>query len=158
MQESSLTSSGEILIFIIGGFLFVLGGLITARIVRPSRPNEQKLTTYESGEEPLGSAWGRVNVRFYILAIIFLLFEVEIVFLFPWSTVFGSKELIQNTNGQWGWFSLTEMFVFVGILVLGLVYAWKKGFLDWPKPNIKTKEFKSHVPSDLYDQVNERYK
>lgn len=149
---------GEILIFIIGGLLFVIGGLITAKIIRPSRPNEQKLTTYESGEEPLGNAWGRVNVRFYLMAIIFLLFEVEIVFLFPWASIFGSKELIEQTGGLWGWFSLVEMFVFISILALGLAYAWVKGYLDWPKPEIEINEFQSPVPSSLYDKVNERYK
>lgn len=158
MEESGLSSFGEILIFIIGGFLFVIGGLITAKIIRPSRPNEQKLTTYESGEEPLGSAWGRVNVRFYLIAIIFLLFEVEIVFLFPWASVFGSKVLIDQTDGLWGWFSLVEMFIFIAILSLGLAYAWAKGYLDWPKPEIETKEYKSPIPSTLYDQINERYK
>ena len=158
MEETGLSEFGEILIFIIGGLLFIIGGLITAKIIRPDRPNEQKLTTYESGEEPLGSAWGRANVRFYLMAIIFLLFEVEIVFLFPWATVFGSKELVESTDGLWGWFSLTEMFIFISILALGLAYAWVKGYLNWPKPEIKVKEYKSHIPSDLYDQVNNRYK
>jgi len=158
MEESSLSPFGEILIFIIGGLLFVIGGLVTAKIIRPSRPNEQKLTTYESGEEPLGNAWGRVNVRFYLMAIIFLLFEVEIVFLFPWASIFGSKELIEQTDGLWGWFSLIEMFVFISVLALGLAYAWVKGYLDWPKPEIEINEFQSPVPSSLYDKVNERYK
>lgn len=158
MEESILSPFGEILIFIIGGFIFIAGGLITAKIIRPSRPNEQKLTTYESGEEPLGNAWGRVNIRFYLIAIIFLLFEVEIVFLFPWASVFGSKALIDQTNGLWGWFSLVEMFIFIAILSLGLAYAWAKGYLDWPKTEIQTKEYKSPVPSILYDKVNELYK
>lgn len=158
MESTGLSAFGEILIFIIGGAIFIAGGLITAKIIRPDRPNEQKLTTYESGEEPLGSAWGRVNVRFYLLAIIFLLFEVEIVFLFPWATVFGSKELIDQTDGLWGWFSLTEMFIFIAILALGLAYAWVKGYLDWPKPEIETKKYESPVPADLYDKVNDQYK
>lgn len=158
MEEAVLSPFGEILIFIIGGLVFIIGGLITAKIIRPDRPNAQKLTTYESGEEPLGSAWGRVNIRFYLLAIIFLLFEVEIVFLFPWASVFGSKELIETTDGLWGWFSLTEMFVFILILALGLAYAWVKGYLDWPKPEVTTKEYESPVPSSMYDRINDQYK
>mgnify|MGYP001801496780 CR=1 FL=1 len=147
----------DIIIFIFGSLAFLLGGLFTSWILRPKRPNDQKLSTYESGEEPLGSARGRVNARFYLIALIFLLFEVEIIFLFPWSTVFGNKELIDATNGLWGWFALTEMFVFIGILGLGLAYVWKKGHLDWPKSETKVSDFKSPVPAKLYEKVNRKY-
>ena len=152
-----MSEYGEILLFIIGGMLFLAGGLFTNYILRPSRPNDQKLTTYESGEEPIGSARGRVNTRFYIIALIFLLFEVEIIFLFPWATVFGNKEKIEATGGLWGWFSLIEMFVFIGILALGLAYVWVKGHLDWPKIEVPKNEFKSHVPAKLYDDINKKY-
>lgn len=147
----------DILVFIGVGLAFIAGGLVTSWLIRPHRPNDQKLTTYESGEEPLGAARGRVNVRFYIVALVFLLFEVEIIFLFPWALVFSDKELIQSTSGLWGWFSLVEMFIFIGILGLGLAYVWKKGFLDWPKPETQTSEFKSPVPSSLYDTINTKY-
>ena len=145
------------MIFLIAGLVFILGGLITAWLIRPSRPNPEKLSTYESGEQPLGSAWVRFPIRFYLVAIIFLLFEVEIIFVFPWATVFGQAELIQQTDGLWGWFAIVEMFLFIGILALGLAYAWAKGFLDWPKPDIKQDEFQSHIPKGLYDKVNEKY-
>lgn len=152
-----MSAYGEILLYIIGGILFLAGGLFTNYILRPSRPNPQKLTTYESGEEPIGSARGRVNTRFYIIALIFLLFEVEIIFLFPWATVFGNKDRIEATNGLWGWFSLIEMFVFIGILVLGLAYVWVKGHLDWPKVEVPKNEFKSPVPAKLYEEINKKY-
>lgn len=157
MAAETLSEFGEVLIFLIAGLLFVLGGLITSWLIRPSRPNEEKLTTYESGEEPLGQAWVRFPIRFYLVAIIFLLFEVEIVFLFPWATVFGNAEMIQQTDGLWGWFSLVEMVIFVLILALGLAYAWVKRFLDWPKPMIKDYKRNSPVPQSLYDKVNEKY-
>lgn len=157
MAAETLSEFGEVLIFLIAGLLFVLGGLITSWLIRPSRPNEEKLTTYESGEEPLGQAWVRFPIRFYLVAIIFLVFEVEIVFLFPWATVFGNAEMIQQTDGLWGWFSLVEMVIFVLILALGLAYAWAKGFLDWPKPMIKDYKRNSPVPQSLYDKVNEKY-
>lgn len=157
MENATISGFGEVLIFIIGGLAFLAGGLLTAWIVRPSRPNQEKLTTYESGEEPLGNARGRVNIRFYLIALIFLLFEVEIVFLFPWATVFGDKELIETTEGVWGWYTLIEMFVFIGILALGLAYAWVKGFLDWPKPEVNKEEIHSPVPDSLYDQINKKY-
>ncbi|MEX2336202.1 MAG: NADH-quinone oxidoreductase subunit A [Fulvivirga sp.] len=157
MENSEISAFGEVLIFLIGGLLFILGGMFTAWMVRPNRPNEEKLETYESGEQPLGSAWARFNIRFYIVALLFVLFEVEIIFLFPWATVFGRKELIEQTNGMWGWFSLIEMFIFIFILALGLAWAWVRGYLDWPKAGHSKTAFKSPVPKALYDRINKKY-
>jgi NADH-quinone oxidoreductase subunit A len=89
--------------------------------------------------------------------LIFLLFEVELVFLFPWATVFADKELIQQTNRAWGWFSMMEMVVFILVLALGLAYAWVHGFLDWVKSAPRKPSYKSPVPPELYQQINERY-
>ncbi|MGV3604009.1 MAG: NADH-quinone oxidoreductase subunit A [Dyadobacter fermentans] len=153
-----LSDFGYILLFIIAA-LVLLGVMLTiARFLRPHKPNEEKLTTYESGEEPLGNANIQFNVRFYVVALIFVLFEVELLFLFPWSVVFGSEELIEQTGGQWGWFAMAEMTVFIGILIFGLAYAWAKGYLDWVLPKPQIPEVKSPVPADLYAKVNERYK
>ena len=157
MSEQLLTGTSEVLLFIIGGLLFVSIALLVSRIIRPSRPNLEKLTSYESGEEPIGSPWIQYNVRFYVIALIFILFEVEVVFLFPWATIFSDKELISKTNGSWGWFALAEMIVFIGLLALGLAYAWRNGHLDWIKPKPQVREFKSPVPKELYDKINERY-
>jgi NADH-quinone oxidoreductase subunit A len=157
MPHSQITEFGFILLFIIGAIVFVLVALTVARLIRPNRPNPEKLSSYECGEEAVGSAWGQFNVRFYIVALIFILFDVELVFLFPWATVFANRELIQATNGLWGWFALAEMFLFVGILVLGLAYAWVKGYLDWVKPQVKVSSFQSQVPRQLYEQVNQKY-
>ena len=110
----------EVLLFLAGGLAFVTAALVVSRLIRPNRPNPEKLTPYESGEQPLGTAWVQVSTRFNVIALIFLLFEVEVVFLFPWATVFASPELITETNGAWGWFSFIEMLIFVGILALGL--------------------------------------
>ncbi len=118
-----LTDFGYILLFIISAIVFVAVILFLAKLIRPNRPNEEKLTTYESGEEPDGNANVRFNIRFYVIALIFILFDVELIFLFPWATVFGNKRLIAETDGLWGWFSLVEMFVFVGVLLIGLAYA-----------------------------------
>ena len=152
-----ISAFGEVLLYLVGGTVFVCGGLFTARLIRPKRPNEEKLTTYESGEEPIGSAWAQFNVRFYVIALIFLLFEVEVVFLFPWAIVFSNKEYIEATDGTWGWYTLIEMFVFIFILVLGLAYAWSKGHLDWQKPEIKASGYKGKVPVDRYEAINEKY-
>lgn len=152
-----ISEFGGILLFIIASLIFILGGLATYTIISPNRPNEQKLSTYECGEEPQGNAWTNYNVQFYIIALIFLLFDVEIIFLFPWATVFGDAERIQATHGLWGWFSLVEVFIFVAILVLGLVYVWVKGYLDWIKPEVKINNFKGEVPSELYQNINKKY-
>lgn len=156
-DPQSLSKFGKILIFLIGGLLFLSASFLVARLVRPNRPNEQKLETYESGEQALGTAWAQFNMRFYIVALMFILFEVEIVFLFPWSTVFANKELIRETNGAWGWFSLVEMILFIFILALGLAYAWIHGLLDWVNPVSKTTDISSPVPKDLYTKINEKY-
>ena len=131
--------------------------LFLAKLIRPSRPNVEKLSTYESGEEPEGTANIRFNVRFYVVALIFILFDVELVFLFPWATIFADKQLIAETNGLWGWFAFAEMLVFVAILALGLAYAWIKGHLDWVRPQVKTTPFENKIPMDLYEKVNQKY-
>lgn len=156
MFSSQLTDFGEILLYLIGTIIFIIGGLITAWLVRPDRPNLEKNTTYECGEQPTGTAWGQFNTRFYIVALIFVLFDVEIVFLFPWATVFGQKTIIEGTQGIWGWFALVEMIIFISILALGLVYAWAKGYLDWVKPLPKKPDFTSKIPLKMYEGVNKK--
>jgi len=107
--------------------------LLIQYIVSP-RHNKggEKLVSYECGEVPEGSAWVKFNVRFYIIALIFLIFDVEVIFLFPWSVVF--KEL---TETGFGFLAFIEMFVFVSILIVGFAYVWVKGDLDWVKMKLK---------------------
>jgi len=144
------------LLYIIVGLVFVAVALTVARLLRPARPNAEKLSSYECGEDAQGSAWGQFNIRFYIIALVFLLFEVEIVLLFPWATVFGRADLVQGTNGLWGWFSLAEVTLFVLILALGLAYVWAKGFLNWQKPTVNTTHTQSPVPRHLYEALNRK--
>lgn len=157
-SEIYLSAFGEVLLYIIGGTLFILIAFFTSRLLRPHRPNSEKLSTYESGEEAVSSAWTQFNIRFYIVALIFILFEVEILFLFPWATVFSKKELIEETNGLWGWFSVIEVVIFIALLALGLAYAWVNGHLDWIKPEPSPTPTSSPVPRGLYEKVNEAYK
>jgi NADH-quinone oxidoreductase subunit A len=158
METQYFSEFGEILLFIIGSALFVVISFTVSRIIRPNRPNPEKLSSYETGEETSGPAWTQFNIRFYIVALIFLLFEVEIIFLFPWSTVYGREELIEKSNGLWGWYAMIEMVIFILVLALGLAYAWVNGYLEWVKPNPNPTEFKSPVPKSLYDKINEKYK
>ncbi|HEY0655212.1 MAG TPA: NADH-quinone oxidoreductase subunit A [Chryseosolibacter sp.] len=157
-EEIYISEFGKVLLFIIAGFLFIGVTLFISRLIRPNRPNAEKLSTYESGEDPISPAWTQFNIRFYIIALIFLLFEVEIVLLFPWSVVFADKKLIEETNGTWGWVALVEAVIFILVLAIGLAYAWVNGFLDWIKPDPKPTHFSSPVPKSLYEKINERFK
>ncbi len=158
MQSGELSAFGTILLFIIGGILFFGVAMLTARLLRPHRPNAEKLSSYECGEEVAGSAWGPFNVRYYIVALVFILFDVELAFLFPWAVVFGDRKLDVASGGLWSWYALAEMFIFVAILALGLSYAWVKGHLDWVRPQTRPSDWQSKVPAQLYDRVNEKYK
>jgi NADH-quinone oxidoreductase subunit A len=107
-------------------FVVVVGSLIPltlvlAKLVRPQSPNRVKLMPYECGIDPVGSARGRYTVRYYIVAILFVVFDVETIFLFPWAVRFKAL----------GWFGLMEMLIFLGILVVGYIWIWKKGALEW---------------------------
>jgi NADH-quinone oxidoreductase subunit A len=157
-QSQNLSEFGKILLFLTAGALFVLTALLVSRFIRPHRPNPEKLATYESGEEPQGTALIQFNIRFYILALIFLLFEVEIIFLFPWATILAKEDLMIQTGGDWGIYAFIEMLIFIVILALGLAYAWVNGYLDWVKPDPKPTEFNSPVPKEVYEQFNDRYK
>ncbi|MFZ3063007.1 MAG: NADH-quinone oxidoreductase subunit A [Actinomycetota bacterium] len=108
-------------VFALVGVGFVLVLLFVASLLRPRVITEKKLSPYECGMVPFGGEWSQFNVRFYIFALMFLIFDVEIVFLFPWAIIV--REL--------GLAIFVEMMIFIVILALGLVYAWKKGVLKW---------------------------
>ena len=114
----------NVLVFMAVGIAFFLGSQITSWIVRPNKPYAAKLSPYECGEPILGSAFARFNIRFYIIALIFIVFDVEVVVLFPWAVVY--KDL--------GLFAFGEMLVFLLILIVGYVYVWRRGDLEWIKP------------------------
>ena len=115
-------------IFLALAYLFVLAALITSRLLAPHRPTPEKLATYECGEPPIGPSWIRFNNRFYIIALIFLLFDVEVVFILPCAVLFRPW-----AGTATGWFIFAEILVFVLILIGGLAYVWAKGDLIWVK-------------------------
>lgn len=123
-----LTEFGHILLFLTYGALFVVLSLFVSGLIRPNRPNAVKLETYECGELPFGSARVQFNNRFYIIGLMFLIFEVEILLLFPWAMVF--QEL--------GLYAFGAMLVFVFLIFIGFVYELGKGHLKWdiPRPVI----------------------
>ena len=114
---------GTILIAALLGIVMVAIPLLVQKLIPPSKKSFEKLDTYECGEEAEGNAWLQFNIRFYVIALIFLIFDVEVVFLFPWAVVF--KEL--------GLLAFVEMGIFLVVLIVGLAYVWVKTDLDWVK-------------------------
>ncbi len=154
MQETSqLTEFGKIFIFLITGTVLVLLTFYLGKLLAPNHPNKEKNLSYECGEEPEGNSWVQFNSRFYVIALIFLLFDVEMVFVFPWATIFAQKELLEADN-RWGWLTFTEMFIFISILMLGLIYVWRKKDLDWIKPKPIIPSTDVNIPFSIYQQLN----
>ncbi len=118
----------SVLVFTLLGAAFVWVNLLIGRLLRPSNPQLRKLSTYECGEPASGSAWVNFNVRFYFIALIFIIFEVEIAFIFPVAVVF--RDWLQNDAGL---FAFGAIAVFTIIVFLGLIYDWRKGDLEWVK-------------------------
>jgi len=125
-SEPMLFGFASVLLFLVVGFVFLAITLLLSRLIQAKGiPGTDKYIPYECGEVPEGSAWIRFNIRFYVFALIFIIFDVEIVFLLPWAVVFRKL----------GSFAFVEGLVFIGILVVGLAYVWKKGDLEWVKPS-----------------------
>ena len=110
-----------ILVFLLVAVGFAIFLLLFAWLIRPEKFNKVKLEPYECGIETVGDARDRYSVRYYVVAMLFVIFDIETVFLFPWAVILDQLAI----------FGLIEMFVFLGILIVGYVYAWRKGALDW---------------------------
>lgn len=121
-----LTEFGKALIFIITAGVFVVGIVYLAKLIRPARPTHEKLTTYECGENPEGTPWIKFNIRFYVVALIFLIFDVEVVLLIPWALAYKDFGLTGFLIGG----------IFLVLLGLGMAYEWRKGDLEWEKPKV----------------------
>jgi NADH-quinone oxidoreductase subunit A len=148
-----------LLVFLGMAVVFLFFHLMLGKIVRPARPDPEKLTIYECGEPTVGSSWIQFDLRFYVVALLFVIFDVEVVFFFPWAVVFGkantlananlpveerkalSEELLPptpgsepiqaNTAGQLAWLAFWDILFFFGVLLVGFAYLWKRGDLDW---------------------------
>ena len=116
-----LVDFATVLVFIVLGAVTVALMLGISRLIQPRNPTPVKLDTYECGEIPIGSAWVQFNIRFYVVALIFLIFDVEVALLYPWAVVFKKLGLL----------AFVEAFIFIVILLAGLAYLWKEGDLDW---------------------------
>ncbi|MDO8348416.1 MAG: NADH-quinone oxidoreductase subunit A [Rugosibacter sp.] len=116
-----------VLVFILVGLAFGCAPILLGWLIAPNNPDSEKLSPFECGFEPFEDSRMKFDVRYYLIAIIFILFDLEIAFLFPWASIF--KEIVSTEAVKL--FGFVEMFVFIGILVVGYVYAWVKGALDW---------------------------
>ncbi|MFX3625555.1 MAG: NADH-quinone oxidoreductase subunit A [Ectobacillus sp.] len=110
-----------VVVFLLLGILLPVAALTAGKLLRPNRPSAAKQTTYESGIEPFHEANVRFHARYYIFALLFVIFDVETVFLYPWAVAYDKL----------GLFALVEMLIFVVMLLIGLIYAWKKKVLKW---------------------------
>jgi len=116
-----LTRYFPILLFIFVALVFGVATLLLSYLVQPKYPEPEKVTTYECGSEPFSDARMPFPVRYYIFAMLFVIFDIEVIFLYPWAVVFTKIELI----------GLIEMLVFIGLFLVAYVYAWRKGALEW---------------------------
>jgi NADH-quinone oxidoreductase subunit A len=121
MAELVPQSYLPILILMLAGTAFGIGSLLVGSLVRPSRPYHAKLMPYESGAPTFSDARAKFPMRYYIIAMLFVIFDIETVFLYPWAIIFN----------ELGLFGLVEMLLFIAILLVGYFYAWKKGALEW---------------------------
>ena len=158
-----------LVIFIAVGCGFLAVNLIVGRLVRPIRPTEEKSTIYECGEPTIGSSWIQFDLRFYVVALLFVIFDVEVAFFFPWATVFSNSNKLaedmpaeqrmvaqnnivpgqtalpnvadqQSAAKQFAWLAFADILLFFGILLVGFAYLWKRGDLDWVRSTEAQKE------------------
>ncbi len=116
-----ISGYGILIAFIMFSFAFAAAALILSFIVQPKAPGKLKENTYECGMKPFGDSRIQFDIKYYLYALLFLIFDIEAVFLFPWAVSYNKL----------GLFALVEALIFIGILILGLVYAWKKDALKW---------------------------
>jgi NADH-quinone oxidoreductase subunit A len=114
-----------LLMFMVAGFAICAGGLLAGRLVRPKMPHPEKAAIYECGEPTIGEGWVQFDLRFYVVALLFIIFDVEIALFWPWAVVYGSGDQQVKTA------ALYDMLFFFGVLVVGFLYLWRYGYLDW---------------------------
>lgn len=121
-------------LFVIAGFLMVFGALMTGRFLRPSIPHPDKDAAYECGEPAFGTSWVQFDLRFYVVALVFLVFDVEVALFYPWAVVYGggahpgaTPEVLRQVKVA----ALVDMLFFFGVIVVGFLYLWRFGYLDW---------------------------
>ncbi|MBM3177660.1 MAG: NADH-quinone oxidoreductase subunit A [Bacteroidetes bacterium] len=141
----------QVLLFTLLGIAFIVVTLTVSRLLGPNRPNPEKNSSYESGEQAGGDPWPKISTGYYVVALLFLLFELEIILLLPVAAKFGS-----TTDWSWVFTTGLEILFFLLVLSVGLAYAWVNGHLDWMKPKPASTENRSVVPPQLYEEFNKK--
>jgi len=140
----------SIVIFLAVGAGFVLANLLVGSLVRPHVPNPVKAAVYECGEAAIGSSWVQFDLRFYIVALVFLIFDVEIALFYPWAVAWGSAAQLAGQLGMSIFeirrAALVDMFFFFGVLLVGFAYLWRFGYLDWVRSAATTSLKVQHRP------------
>lgn len=135
IETLMLTEFGKIFAFLLIAIMFVVVSVFMAKLIRPARPTKEKHMIYECGENPEGTPWVKFNIRFYVVALIFLIFDVEVVLLVPWTVVYQQYGLAGYFIGV----------IFLFFLGLGMAYEWKKGDLEWARPYPQSSKMKNSV-------------
>jgi NADH-quinone oxidoreductase subunit A len=135
LNFSAVLALLSITVFLVIGVAFVFGNLLLGSLVRPSHPHPEKSATYECGEPTMGSSRVQFDLRFYIIALLYLIFDVEVALFYPWAVVYGnaaeSARRLGMTLFQYRQTVLADMLLFFGLLLLGFAYLWRFGYLDW---------------------------
>src|SRR5881398_1689079 len=125
----------SVTIFLAFGAVFVFANLILGYFARPQIPNAEKLTVYECGEPTIGNSWVQFDLRFYIVALVYLIFDVEVALFYPWAVAYGNAaklgESLGMTVSQIRGVAIVDMLFFFGVLLVGFAYLWRFGYLDW---------------------------
>ncbi len=132
--EGGVSLVQGLLVFLIAGLAMVLGALAFGWLLRPNLPHPDKLASYECGEPTIGASWVQFDLRFYVVALVFLIFDVELALFYPWAVVYGggahpgaSPEVLQQVRMAAMW----DVLFFFGVIVVGFLYLWRFGYLDW---------------------------
>jgi NADH-quinone oxidoreductase subunit A len=125
----------SVTIFVVLGAVFVFANLMLGSFLRPTAPSPEKSATYECGEPAMGPSWVQFDLRFYIIALLYLVFDVEVALFYPWAVVYGNAaaaaKAAEMTLYQYRQVALIDMLLFFGLVVLGFAYLWRFGYLDW---------------------------
>lgn len=141
----------SITLFVGFGCLFVFANLALGSLARPKAPNAEKETVYECGEPTIGNSWVQFDLRFYIVALVFLIFDVEVALFYPWAVVWGDAQRLAPRLGLGSFFelrkiALVDMLFFFGVLLVGFAYLWRFGYLDWVR-SAATTSLHVHAPA-----------
>lgn len=151
-------------IFAAAAFLMGFGVLLVGRLLRPHRPNPDKATAYECGELPIGPGWVQFDLRFYVVALVFLIFDVELALFYPWAVVFGGGGTAEVGGAAQGaaaealhsvrWAAMWDMLFFFVVIVVGFLFLWRFGYLDWVRATSARAEARAPVAEEEVEALD----